>query len=1199
MMIYRNDQAVRICRCLYRRIIIFSLIDPCITHDTIQNQEKRSAVYQLELSTDTVINDVLLADGWYRIISSNNDDMPTYPPNALKCGTWYPIWLNGNKFIVITDTLPEVGDGIVSKEVCLRSFIEECSNSWNIEIKNCDSYYVYNLVSSNTEKSAYCFGSKPVPCPYGHSSESGFYPACSRNFPGQNVTDAEVTVDLVPGPEIVQGFGPSLVTAFMCKFVEVLRDGGGTFVYDVHWFINEQSVILHTGISFSNIRSTNLNEDDWIGKHRLNMVVRCSVRLRYDVGLTPGHDVKSASFSAGLYPEQYQYQVKENEEIEIKLHSTMPVGCMSQLDPIRNGCYYQLRLVQPKYQTECNLINCAICNGNVQQGELSFQRAKCSYRIASLTWDQPLTLKVTGYVNGQYDYADRTAYLKVLSQGTDYYAGAGLFAWDDVQIPEIKIIVTDDEHQMAGRVCESFNDPHFYTADRYRWNDYKPGEYILYRHKNKPYQVNALYGICNNGIANCNCGVAIRSGHSMFVMRTCDVITEYETRTHPPIIEMRSCDDSSMVIKENGGTYTVTLPIGTEIKFSTSSGWGHEQFIGYIHVKPSILDVENSEGLCGHVSAGSRDTSDDFKLRNGTIIATTNANWETFAENWRVHTTEKFFVDRPLALSEEINLQQYCICETDATPGTPFSEFKFKCGLEGPLKNCLLQKADAGNFHTTCSSSRRKRDVGVPHIITKSLTDSDDIIDNKEMYIAPDNELSAVETKHIHEWPGDWTETKAQEVCTSRITEAITDDILKTSHITADGYIETCMFDIKLAGDTRFLEATISSMQEVAISEISRNVSLFIKDNTTETAHGTTTNTKKSLGELLLGDLCKNNCSNNGVCQIGVCICNHGFGKQDCSEDLTLPPRNITIPMNGVCNTRERLCAKTNIQGVFNSRNITCRSRRLEILKNGNWSYKSDYQTYDGQYRNSYLISCNLPSARRKRRSPAESIIADGYEISLSTDGNNFGDNVKIMIYDLECYSCYMENNTCIELDTCPKETTTEATKEPLATMSPPISITTTSPTTKSTSFNPSTSLTPRESTSTTSSSTSPMSSTSSIFESKTEGSNTSTPKNENTESDNIAVILGGVIGVVVIMILFLSGMIYYKMKEKKNRHNKDNLGYQFQVPPKQTAMKSEFTDNYYREESNNSLGNLSFNLETDNISRPRTPLELFSGGNN
>lgn len=52
----------------------------------------------------------------------------------------------------------------------------------------------------------------------------------------------------------------------------------------------------------------------------------------------------------------------------------------------------------------------------------------------------------------------------------------------------------------------------------------------------------------------------------------------------------------------------------------------------------------------------------------------------------------------------------------------------------------------------------------------------------------------------------------------------------------------------------------------------------------------------------------------------------------------------------------------------------------------------------------------------------------------------------------------------------------------------------------------------------------------------------------------------------------------------------------QFQVPPKETAMKPQFSDNFLRE---NSLGNLTFDLETDNISRPRTPVELFAVGNN
>lgn len=81
---------------------MLTFIDPCTTHSTIQNQEKRSAGYQFEMSSDDMINDFLLTNDWYRVISSIGDDMPTEPPDSLKCGTWYPIWLNGMNFILIT-----------------------------------------------------------------------------------------------------------------------------------------------------------------------------------------------------------------------------------------------------------------------------------------------------------------------------------------------------------------------------------------------------------------------------------------------------------------------------------------------------------------------------------------------------------------------------------------------------------------------------------------------------------------------------------------------------------------------------------------------------------------------------------------------------------------------------------------------------------------------------------------------------------------------------------------------------------------------------------------------------------------------------------------------------------------------------------------------------------------------------------------
>ncbi|CAG2228913.1 unnamed protein product [Mytilus edulis] len=75
--------------------------------------------------------------------------------DLFQCGTWYPIWLNG--------TLPtNIGEEIVG-QVCLQSFINNCSKTWNIDIKYCPgNYLVYNLVTSIASKSGYCFGTEAV-----------------------------------------------------------------------------------------------------------------------------------------------------------------------------------------------------------------------------------------------------------------------------------------------------------------------------------------------------------------------------------------------------------------------------------------------------------------------------------------------------------------------------------------------------------------------------------------------------------------------------------------------------------------------------------------------------------------------------------------------------------------------------------------------------------------------------------------------------------------------------------------------------------------------------------------------------------------------------------------------------------------------------------------------------------------------------
>ena len=66
--------------------------------------------------------------------------MPTTRVPAYKCGTDWSGWLNGAH--------PTVEDGEVKRTVCFSSRLTGCKDTINISVKNCSSYYIYELFSA-------------------------------------------------------------------------------------------------------------------------------------------------------------------------------------------------------------------------------------------------------------------------------------------------------------------------------------------------------------------------------------------------------------------------------------------------------------------------------------------------------------------------------------------------------------------------------------------------------------------------------------------------------------------------------------------------------------------------------------------------------------------------------------------------------------------------------------------------------------------------------------------------------------------------------------------------------------------------------------------------------------------------------------------------------------------------------------------
>ena len=73
--------------------------------------------------------------------------MPTTRVSAYRCGADWSGWLDG--------VHPTVGDGEVSRKVYFSDRQTGCKYEKNIFVKDCGSYFIYNLIPPNCE-SRYC-----------------------------------------------------------------------------------------------------------------------------------------------------------------------------------------------------------------------------------------------------------------------------------------------------------------------------------------------------------------------------------------------------------------------------------------------------------------------------------------------------------------------------------------------------------------------------------------------------------------------------------------------------------------------------------------------------------------------------------------------------------------------------------------------------------------------------------------------------------------------------------------------------------------------------------------------------------------------------------------------------------------------------------------------------------------------------------
>jgi hypothetical protein len=124
------------------------------THYKTINDPRRSTGYDVSSSNNTrnhLCDRHLLQDNaWYRFSSEAGGELPTTRPKLGSCGTYIPIWMNGSH--------PAIEDGIVARKACANVFPFGCGYSYNIHVRNCSGYYIYQLKTPANCVLAYCAG---------------------------------------------------------------------------------------------------------------------------------------------------------------------------------------------------------------------------------------------------------------------------------------------------------------------------------------------------------------------------------------------------------------------------------------------------------------------------------------------------------------------------------------------------------------------------------------------------------------------------------------------------------------------------------------------------------------------------------------------------------------------------------------------------------------------------------------------------------------------------------------------------------------------------------------------------------------------------------------------------------------------------------------------------------------------------------
>ncbi|XP_065927240.1 von Willebrand factor D and EGF domain-containing protein isoform X2 [Magallana gigas] len=855
--------------------VVIKAQNPCLdgNYYEIDHVTKRSPSFDMD---STPICDRYITEGWYR---AKSHVMSTSPPILGKCNTLYPVWLK--------DPTPPDGD-TETLTACEVGFFDDCSNTYEIDVKNCSTFLVYKLIPLDVCNAAYCFE-------LGHDCVDEFVDNVRVSF--HNITWTEKKHAIVPG---LFQYDPSV--NLICSFTPSDDD---SLLYHIDWYVDNETVIQGQTVDKWSLDDAIFSAADLnkAGK-KINTWIRCAVGVKKSKNSLPCFSKSSKLFFAGIEILNHTLSIERKGKVTLMMRPTIPFASetIHTPDGKQSASPLNIQLSFPgKSEAKCKRSSI----GNLKKCSVTIDshifREKQNYEDET-KWYKIHTIEIFNSDDEGYYMPDHKLVLRL---ETNSPSGQGAMIFSDVVFHDVHINVVDEKEAWKGKRCSSYADPHQTTFDGLHYECQSTGcitgkTYIFYKNAAHLQEVQVRHENCW-GRPRCVCAVAARSGQDVFTIDAC-----YRRQ----YINFPICKENSLkVIKETDKVYKIIFPTGTFVKvFLYNYGWS----FWYINLEvyPTVADLGKTSGLCGVLD---NDRTNDLRRMDGTQDNIYSYSYHNppdgFSLSWQLPagSSDDLLADSQTVFDSLTPLSSYlhklCTCDKDKTLCSYKQYTECKTNVRGREYHCVLHSS---------SSMRKKRDL---EILT-SLQEMD----------AKSVKQTRVKRQAV-------SEVDAFNICDDAFQQSAHYNIcLQVVPNFTNETFANCINDLTITGDHNLTQLHLDTGLVQCQTYILLN-STFANEHPDIAA--------------FITSLCPNNCSSNGICTSGNCTCNDGYGGSDCSFDVLSPPTITRLSGDGVCDKSSASCDDITLYGNYFLENMrtSCFVTREENNENNTVALSTSYNT--------------------------------------------------------------------------------------------------------------------------------------------------------------------------------------------------------------------------------------------------------------